>query len=173
MRYSVRVSRRLTSTLALIALASCAAFLSFTFKPAPALAQAAAPDNPGQWTAPQNWGSTAVHLALLRGDWGPHRTAHNVHSELLWWGFAAPGDPAWGGLKAWNPATDDCAASLTQNLMALPVPLPPCNIFCAGHAGLPSGDLLIIGGHENGITGLTNGTIFWRESRGWGGRMAR
>ncbi len=127
------------------------------------LAFGGAPDNVGQWTLPKDWGGTAVHMTLMRGDWGPHR---RVHSQLLWWGFIAPPYNELG-LWAWNPKTDACGQSLTDNLTTLAVPVPPRNIFCAGNSGLPTGDLMILGGHENGITGLAEATIFQRATRTW------
>src|SRR5262245_2709684 len=164
MRHFACISRRLSFPLALFVLSCSSTLTSLTSGPRPALAQ---PEAQGQWAPPSDWGGTAVHMALLRGDWGPHP---KVHSQLIWWGFIPPPYPHTPqpgdnlGLWAWNPDSDYCDSRLWPNLKTLAIPVPPRNIFCAGHCGLPSGDLMIIGGHENGITGLVEATVFRREN---------
>src|SRR5215210_8173791 len=75
----------------------------------------------GQWSPTTDWPFRAVHANLL--------PTGNV---LFWPAFAQGDNP-----RVWNPAT---------NLITTP-PKAGANIFCAGHAFLPDGRLLVAGGH--------------------------
>jgi hypothetical protein len=75
----------------------------------------------GRWEAPRWWPILAVHGALLPSG------------EVLFWDRL-------GENRLWDPAAD-----------AIGHPgHPPFDVFCAGHAFLPDGRLLVAGGHEHG-----------------------
>ena len=137
-------------------------------------AAARPPTNPGKWTSsvtmhpsdsyPKN--QIAVHLALMRGNMDIHR---RYHSQVLWFGFGGGifVDFFNGGLWSWNPVSDSCALSLSQNLVDVPISAPPKNIFCGAHTHLADGNLLIVGGHDGNDTGSNGATIFDRSTRSW------
>lgn len=84
----------------------------------------------GEWSAVFAWPNVAVHLHLL-----PNR-------QVLAWGAS-------GGPQLWNPATGAFTARPSQD-----------NLFCAGHAFLPDGRLLIAGGHIATGRGLPDVNTF-------------
>ncbi|HET9040556.1 MAG TPA: Ig-like domain-containing protein [Gemmatimonadales bacterium] len=91
----------------------------------------------GSWSPVMSWPVVAVHLHLL-----PDGTV------LSWGKF---GDP-----QVWNPATG--------NFTAVP---SPALLFCAGHAFLPDGRLLVTGGHISNDHGLPAATLFDWRTRSW------
>ena len=122
----------------------------------------------GAWTAADPWPGRsfsnsvwAVHMALTRGD----TLFARPHSRVLAWG-AWYGTNTDGGLWAWNPTTD-VPASAGSNLSAESVARPPLQPFCAGHAALPNGDLLILGGTERDIAGEKLSARFRHQDRTW------
>lgn len=125
--------------------------------------------HPGQWTTAQPWpgrssfGTSvqAVHMALLRGD----TLFGRPHSQVMAWGSWAPGTTD-GGLWGWNPTTDSPSLAAT-NLTSRVVPAPPYDVFCAGHATLANGDLLIVGGTERGTTGEAKSARFKIHEQKW------
>jgi hypothetical protein len=99
----------------------------------------------GQWSEVIAWPDVAVHLNLL------------PNGKVLFWSFAKSD---WFVTKSytWDPATGE----LSQ------IANPNTNLFCAGHAFLPNGDLLVTGGHEEKIQyGSKNTNIFQVESGSW------
>ena len=101
-----------------------------------AAAPAAASAQVGAWGAPFAWPIVAVHLHLL------------PNGQVLSWGRA--GEP-----QIWNPAT----GAFT------PRPMPD-ELFCAGHAFLQDGRLLVAGGHISDNHGLPDVNLF-STAGGW------
>ncbi|MGH7525260.1 MAG: galactose oxidase-like domain-containing protein, partial [Gemmatimonadales bacterium] len=91
----------------------------------------------GRWSSVQSWPVVAVHLHLL------------PDGRVLTWGRS--NDP-----QIWDPATDGFT----------PVPSSTW-VFCAGHALLPDGRLLVTGGHIADGLGLRDASIFDFQSGTW------
>ena len=91
----------------------------------------------GQWSAVFPAPNVQLHLHLL------------ANGNVLSWGHN--GDP-----QVWDPATGAFAA----------VPSPSL-LFCAGHAFLPDGRLLVAGGHLDDKLGLPNTNLFDPTTRSW------
>jgi hypothetical protein len=104
----------------------------------------AAGTDAGEWSAPFSWPIVAVHMMLLPGG------------RVL--SIGRMGTP-----QVWNPAT----GAFTS------VPSPAW-LFCAGHALLSDGRVLLAGGHISADHGLPNITFF-SGTNGWtsGTPMAR
>ncbi|HET9985607.1 MAG TPA: galactose oxidase-like domain-containing protein [Longimicrobiales bacterium] len=85
----------------------------------------------GQWSAPFDWPVVAVHAMLLPSG-----------SVLS---FGDDGSP-----QVWNPASPSSFTSRPS----------PSLLFCGGHAGLPDGRMLVIGGHNSDGHGLANANIY-------------
>ncbi|HZI38466.1 MAG TPA: hypothetical protein VFF24_09180, partial [Acidimicrobiia bacterium] len=126
----------------------------------------------GRWTplptgtSPANWDHPPIHMALLRGD-------SNYHSYIMSW-YQNPNDSTWlGGLWGWNPSgTDDgCLAYPESTLVKITSQpaAPGAQIFCAGHAALADGRLLVAGGTDRvGETaGIKDVRIFNAQSKTW------
>ncbi len=97
-------------------------------------AQAATPDQVGQWGAVQNWPIVSVHANL--------EPSGNV---LAWDGF----DNAPNSEHVFNPST----GTLTAKPYAR-------NLFCSGYSPLPDGRILIAGGHIQVNNGLKDTTLW-------------
>ncbi|HUR95831.1 MAG TPA: galactose oxidase-like domain-containing protein [Gemmatimonadales bacterium] len=91
----------------------------------------------GQWTAPFSWPIVAIHTMLLPD--GRVLSIGRTGSPMLW-------DPATGLFSA--------------------VP-SPARLFCAGHALLSDGRVLVAGGHISDGHGLPNITIFSPTTNAW------
>ncbi len=91
----------------------------------------------GRWSSIMTWPVVAVHLHLL-----PDGT-------VLSWGKA-------GVPQVWNPG----------NGTFVEVPSPAL-LFCAGHAFLPDGRLLVTGGHISNDHGLPAASLFDWRTRTW------
>jgi galactose oxidase len=98
---------------------------------------AAATNTAGFWSAPFSWPIVAVHLHLLK------------NGRVLAWGKF--GDP-----YVFNPANGSFTAE--------PV---GAWIFCAGHAFLPNGRLLVAGGHIADGLGLPDTHIYDVGTQSW------
>ncbi|MCP3098499.1 DUF1929 domain-containing protein [Myxococcus sp. K15C18031901] len=100
----------------------------------PARAQSTDPAVSGKWSAVQNWPHPAVHTHLL------------PTGKVMWFSEFADGDKP----HLWDPDTDELKA------------LPPAgyNIFCAGHAFLADGRLLVAGGHIADDSGLPYASLY-------------
>ncbi len=101
-------------------------------------------------------------MALVRGD----TLFARPHSQVLAWSNWGPGKPG-GGLWAWRPTTDLPAQAASNLTQITSVETPPYDIFCAGHAALPDGDLLVVSGTERGKTGEKRSARFDAASRTW------
>ncbi len=99
----------------------------------------------GRWSAPFSWPIVALHASLL------------YNGQVLSWGkFGQP--------YLWDPATSHFSQ----------VPLQSW-IFCAGHAFLPDGRLLVAGGHLSDDHGIPEANVFSPRYQTWTrvGSMAR
>jgi hypothetical protein len=103
----------------------------------PAQAQ---PDAVGEWSPVVSWPVVAIHTHLL------------PNGKVLVW-------PRDGGnqAKIWDPATITFTA----------VPLSTMNVFCAGHAFLPDGRLLVTGGHISDNYGEKGTHVFDYRNNSW------
>jgi hypothetical protein len=102
------------------------------------------PASIGAWSQPVDVGIVAVHLTLLHTG------------KLLMWGGETHGGTT---AKVWDPITFSSRA----------VPNLATNLFCAGHARLADGRILVAGGHDsdNGILGSADTNIFDPISESW------
>jgi hypothetical protein len=91
----------------------------------------------GKWAGVIPWPIVAVHLAVL------------PDGRVLSMGKT-------GVPQVWDPETGDFTA----------VPSPAW-LFCSGHAFLPDGRLLVIGGHIDDAKGLPDATIFDYRTQSW------
>jgi hypothetical protein len=97
----------------------------------------------GQWSAVASWPIVAVHASLLPSG--------NV---LAWTDYTIN-----GGAQIWRPATNTFTDK-TYDLV---------NLFCAGHAYMADGRLMIVGGTKDNIDDLgpQDGTIFDPSNETW------
>lgn len=113
-------------------------------------------------------------------DWQPVVAVHAVllpSARVLFWSrFNASGDdiPTTGdkGSKTpqawiWDPSKPERAAGRFAN-----VPNPNTNLFCSGHALLPDGRVMVIGGHDkragaNGDLGVVDVNVFDPATQRW------
>lgn len=91
----------------------------------------------GRWDAPFAWPVVAVHLHLL------------PDGRVLSWGRI-------GAPQLWDPATG----------LFTPVP-SATDVFCAGHAFLADGRLLVAGGHISDNHGLPDANLFDAAAGEW------
>ena len=96
----------------------------------------------GQWGQPFDLGLVAVNAVLM-----------HTGKVLL---FAGSYVSSWVE-RVWDPAT----GAITL------VPNPYYNLFCAGHAQLPDGRILIVGGYDTASLGAANANIFDPVSQSW------
>jgi hypothetical protein len=101
-------------------------------------------NGPGKWAAPFAWGGTnpgvGIHLHVL------------PNGKVLTFGHS--GIPA-----VWDPATGAFTSVPSPNL-----------VFCSGHAWLPDGRLLIMGGHDDALGdeyGQRTSNIFDYATQTW------
>jgi galactose oxidase len=100
------------------------------------------PAQVGQWSEVKNWPFPAVHTHVL------------PTGKVMFFSEFGMGDD---GPYLWNPETDTL-----QQLSP-----PGYNIFCAGHAFLPDGRLLIAGGHIDNDRGLPDAILFDPFTSSW------
>ncbi|WP_342374592.1 DUF1929 domain-containing protein [Myxococcus stipitatus] len=100
------------------------------------VAQAQTPDlaSVGQWTPVQKWPYSAVHTHVL------------PTGKVMFFSEFGDGDNP----MLWDPQTNGLTA----------LPKAGFNIFCAGHAFMADGRLLVAGGHIMDDSGLPYATIF-------------
>ncbi|MHA7628594.1 galactose oxidase-like domain-containing protein [Corallococcus sp. M7] len=117
------------------------AFLAAWTFTAVARAQAPDPAVVGKWSAVQTWPYSAVHTHLL------------PTGKVMWFSEFEDGDNP----HLWDPQTN----VLTR------LPKAGFNIFCAGHAFLPDGRLLVAGGHIDIDAGLRYATLYNPFTNTW------
>lgn len=94
----------------------------------------------GQWTPVFDWPIVAIHLHLL------------PTGKILSFGRKRDGDP-----QLWNPATNEFVAKPVGS-----------DVFCAGHAFLPDGRLLVAGGrYLADVQGIPDVNIFNPFTEQW------
>jgi PKD repeat protein len=91
----------------------------------------------GSWSGPFPWTGVATHLSLL-----------STGKVLSWGETVAP--------QVWDPSAG--------NFKAVP---SPALLFCAGHAFLADGRLLVVGGHITTNRGLRDLTVFDPVAESW------
>ncbi len=111
----------------------------------------APPSVAGQWAGPFQWPYVAVHAMLLKT--GEVLIWDGPDENLVGGGTGDAGDTA----TLWNPNT----------MTFTPVPNFITNIFCAGHAVLADGRILVMGGHQAAGIGLRDANIFDPITRQW------
>jgi N-acetylneuraminic acid mutarotase len=99
------------------------------------------PRTVGQWSSVQTWPYRAVHTHLL------------PNGKVLSWSQFTEGDKT----QIFDPSTNSVATST----------IAPFNTFCAGHAFLPDGRLLVAGGHIADGVGLQHAAIFDFRNNSW------
>ncbi len=122
------------------------------------------PDVRGQWGAPFTLLNVGIHAHVLPNGlvlmWGrrdnPQQSLDSDPASPLGPGLP-PAPPATCTPFLWNPANGDLT----------PTPPPPpadgethANLFCSGHAFLPDGRLLVVGGHLADGHGLDQSTTY-------------
>jgi hypothetical protein len=95
----------------------------------------------GQFSPLMNWPFNAVHAVLL------------ANGKVLWWPSFAWGDKP----QVWDPVSN-------TNTAVTPVGY---NIFCAGHAELGSGQVLITGGDSATSVGVASASLYDPVSGNW------
>ncbi|HEX2251354.1 MAG TPA: galactose oxidase-like domain-containing protein [Gemmatimonadales bacterium] len=91
----------------------------------------------GQWTRPLPWPHVAVHLHLLR------------NGQVLSWGRQ-------GAPQLYDPVEGTFSEVPSST-----------HLFCAGHAFLPDGRLLVSGGHLDDRKGLPDANVFDHSTGSW------
>jgi hypothetical protein len=91
----------------------------------------------GQWTPPFDWPIVAIHMMLLPSG------------KVL--SMGRTGTP-----ELWDPASGEFTSIAS-----------PARLFCAGHALLADGRVLVAGGHIKDGFGLPNITLFSAETNTW------
>ena len=99
------------------------------------------PATVGQFSARTTWPYKAVHAAVL------------PTGKVIWWPSFANGDNPY----LWDPSTNTFTALAHVG----------ANIFCAGHAFLPSGQLFVAGGHAGTFIGLPNTYTYDPATGNW------
>ena len=94
----------------------------------------------GKWGPLVNWDIVPLHMHLL------------PNGKLLAWGKFEPGGTMMGMPRLWDPASGPPTS-------AIQVPVDTM-LFCAGHAFMPDGRLLISGGHKQDDKGIDVTNIF-------------
>ncbi|MGH9176708.1 MAG: galactose oxidase-like domain-containing protein, partial [Vicinamibacterales bacterium] len=97
----------------------------------------------GAWAPVMNWPLVAVHMALMPSG-----------KILMWDAWETTGTPS---ARVWDPASQ----SFTN------VPHASTELFCAGHAMLADGRLLVIGGHNGAAVGIRDTNIFDSLTNTW------
>jgi hypothetical protein len=103
------------------------------------------PDSIGSWAPYVNWPLIAIHAMLLRTGQVLLMDDHTNTTGNV-------------GVYIWDPATETFVGT---------APYFVSNLFCSGHAALPDGRMLVIGGHLGNDEGIPDTTIFDPATRTW------
>ncbi|MEI9895128.1 MAG: galactose oxidase-like domain-containing protein [Chthoniobacter sp.] len=107
----------------------------------------------GQWGARFDWPNVAIHTHLLPNGkvmfWSRREWDANNPTEGL--------DPRDSTPRIWDPQTNTFTS----------LPRPGFNLFCAGHAFLGDGRLLVAGGHIRDGDGEPHATIYDPDQNTW------
>ena len=132
----------------------------------------------GRWTPLFNFPNIVVHATLLPTGkvlhWGrradPTRPASepgqmDEHSTKSFLWTPAAGDPVNGKLGESDPIDDrDQPTYFNQDNRSK---IEPVNLFCSAHCLLPSGNLLVVGGHWVDGVGVEQASIFDYQASKW------
>lgn len=102
----------------------------------------------GKWSAPVPWDIVTLHMHLL------------PTGKLLAWGKFESDGVTMGDPRLWDPAAG------TPQATARRVPADTM-LFCAGHAFMPDGKLMVSGGHKLDDRGLDVTNIFDPATETW------
>jgi hypothetical protein len=134
--------RRLVKLLGLAALGLLAGL------PGADAADAADKQDVGEWSKPINFENVPIHTHVL------------PDGQVLYWGRREKGEdlnPHNCTPRIWNPKTKTEKATHQ----------PGFNLFCGGHAHLPDGRLLVVGGHLSDGHGHKHATLFDYKTGKW------
>ena len=101
----------------------------------------------GKWDAPVDWSIVPLHISLL------------PTGKLLAWGKFEAGTLMMGEPRLWDPSA---GAPITAAMVHADTML-----FCAGHALMPDGRLMVSGGHKEDGLGLDVTNIFDPLTEQW------
>jgi hypothetical protein len=101
----------------------------------------------GQWGAPVDWDIVPLHMHLL------------PTGKILAWGKFEPDGSHMGMPRLWDPAIGPPMSARTVALDTM--------LFCAGHALMADGRLMVSGGHKKDNRGLDVTNIFDPVSESW------
>jgi Concanavalin A-like lectin/glucanases superfamily/Domain of unknown function (DUF1929)/Bacterial Ig domain len=96
----------------------------------------------GVWSDPFELGMVAVNMVLM----------HTGKVLMMSGSFQG----SWAE-RVWDPV----GGAITQ------VPNPYYNVFCSGHAQLPDGRILVVGGYDSAVFGAANANIFDPPTQTW------
>jgi hypothetical protein len=101
----------------------------------------------GKWDPPVSWDIVPLHMNML------------PNGKIIAWGKFEPGGTLMGQPRLWDPsATGPAAAPIVANDTML---------FCAGHALMADGNLMVSGGHKADDRGLDITNIFEYQPERW------
>ena len=104
----------------------------------------AQPTTQGEWSGVIDWPIEAIHAAMLP-----------TGKVMIWQTWTQ-------SVGLWDPATQQFSQPAIPNV----------NIFCAGHAWLPDGRLMVMGGHINNSVGEPDGNIYDPFTDSWANNVA-
>jgi hypothetical protein len=118
-------------------------------------AEAASAARAGVWAAKRRWPLNPVHLQVLPDGavlaWGINHSEEHMNAA------------GWTDAWTWEPATGGFTRHREDRT----------NFFCAGHALLPDGTMLVAGGHLEDDVGTDEVTLFDSRTRTWKAGAAR
>ena len=94
----------------------------------------------GKWDPPVNWDIVPLHMNML------------PNGKLIAWGKFEPGGTLMGQPRLWDPSAGPPSSA--------PIMANDTMLFCAGHALMADGNLMVSGGHKADDRGLDITNIF-------------